>query len=110
MGRNDPNRNQVGLRRKASLLFSIIVFIALVVGALFGDGGILHLWKEQVRTAELVRELEALRVENGRLAEEISGLRSDPLAIERVAREELGLVGPDEVVFLVRSQDSPDHP
>jgi cell division protein FtsB len=110
MRRDDPARSQVGLRRKASLLFSVIVFFALVVGALFGDGGILHVWKEQERTAELLRELDALRLENALLAEEIAALRTDPRAIERVAREELGLVGPNEVVFLVRGQDSPDHP
>ena len=42
------------------------------------------------------------------LAEEISALRSDPQAIERLAREELGLVRPGETVFLIREELSPD--
>jgi cell division protein FtsB len=110
MRREDPTRTQAGLRRKASLLFSVIVFVALVVGALFGDGGILQLFKEQERSAGLEREIEALRIENGRLAEEIAALRSDPHAIERLAREQLGLAAPGETVFLIRTRGLHDRP
>ncbi len=37
--------------------------------------------------------------ENRRMAEEIRALREDPEAIERAAREELGLIKPGEIVF-----------
>ena len=100
---------QVGLRKKASLLFSVIVFIALVVGALFGDGGILQLWQERAETQALELEIQRLRVKNSQLAEEIHALRSNPQAIERLAREELGLVRPGETVFLIREEPSPDQ-
>ncbi|HZX42276.1 MAG TPA: septum formation initiator family protein [Myxococcaceae bacterium] len=40
-----------------------------------------------------------LREENLRLAREVDGLRSDPAAIERAAREELGFVKPGEIVI-----------
>jgi cell division protein FtsB len=104
----DRGGTQVGLRKKASLLFSVIVFIALVVGSLFGDGGILQLWEERARTEALEHEIQRLRVRNSELAEEIHALRSDPQAIERLAREELGLVRPGETVFLIREELSPD--
>ncbi len=80
----------------------MIVFVALVVGSLFGDGGLLELWQEQERERALGREVQMLRFENGRLADEIDALRRDPTAIERVAREELGLIRPGETVFLLR--------
>jgi cell division protein FtsB len=105
MVREDRGRTQAGLRRKACLLFSVIVFIALVVGSLFGDGGILELLEENRRAVDLAQELEALRAENGRLAEQIQALRTSPRAIERLAREELGLAGPGETVYLIR-----EHP
>jgi len=105
-GRDDRGLSEAGLRRKACLLSAVIVFIALVVGSLFGDAGILELWDERSRAEALLAELEELRIENGRLAEQIRALRSDPRAIERLAREELGLVRRGETVFLIREQPS----
>ena len=57
------------------------------------------------RTLVLRRDLRALRArnaqlaaENDRLAREAEALRSDPDAIERVARAELGWVRPGEIL------------
>ncbi len=57
------------------------------------------------RTLQLRRDLAALRArnvdlrgENDRLAREAEALRGDPLAIERVARAELGWVRSGEVI------------
>jgi cell division protein FtsB len=102
--REDRRTEQRGLRRKAALLASVIAIIALVVGSLFGDRGILQLMAQRQRALDLAREVEEIRVENGRLAAEIHALRTDPRAIERIAREELGLARPGETVFLVRDQ------
>lgn len=95
-------RGDVGLRKKAAGLASAIALIALVVGSLFGDRGILHLMAQRERALVLAREIEALRGENARLAGDIAALRTDPAAIERIAREELGLARPGETVFLIR--------
>jgi cell division protein FtsB len=94
----------VGLRRKAATLASILAFVALVVGSLFGDGGILQVLAQRERSAALQRQIEDLRLENGRLAAEISALRRDPRAVERIAREELGLARPGETVFVIREE------
>jgi cell division protein FtsB len=100
--REDRARQDVSLRRKAATLFSLLLLIALVVGSLFGDRGIVHLVSQRERAAASARQLEELRAENGRLAGEILALRTDPRAIERLAREELGLSRPGETVFLIR--------
>jgi cell division protein FtsB len=57
------------------------------------------------RTLVLSRDLQALRArnqelaaENDRLAREAEALRSDPSALERVARSDLGWVKPGEIV------------
>src|SRR5688572_33259328 len=84
-------RGDTGLRKKAAGLASAIALIALLVGSLFGDRGILHLTAQRERALVLAREIEALREENARLAGDIAALRSDPAAIERIAREHLGL-------------------
>jgi cell division protein FtsB len=68
------------------------------------------------RTLELRRDLVALRArnaqlaaENDRLAREAEALRSDPAALERVARNELGWVRPGEIVVDLGPAPA-DHP
>ncbi|HXX30285.1 MAG TPA: septum formation initiator family protein [Myxococcaceae bacterium] len=60
------------------------------------------------RAARLRAQVESLRQANRQLAEEnasrareIEALRSDPAAVERAVREELGYVRPGELVFQV---------
>jgi len=103
-------RSDVSLRKKAVTLFSVMVLIALLVGSFFGDRGILQLASQRERAFALAREIEALREENRRLAVEIEALRKEPFAIERLAREELGLARPGETVFVIREEAPGAHP
>jgi cell division protein FtsB len=91
-------------------LASFIAVIALVVAALFGDRGMLHLIAQRERAEALAREIEDLRATNRRLAADIAALKSDPTAIERVAREQLGLARPGETVFLLRESSPEPQP
>ena len=102
------SRESSGLRRKAAILASILVLITLVVGSFFGDRGMLNLVAQRERAQTLEHEVAALRAENLHLAEEIRALRSDPRAVERLAREELGLARPGETIFLIRDQPAAD--
>jgi cell division protein FtsB len=43
-----------------------------------------------------------MRAENARLREMIGRLRDDPGTIEAIARRELGLVRPGEVLFILK--------
>ena len=88
-------------------LGTAIALIALSVGSVFGDRGILNLLDKRREVDALRAELEGLRAENARLATEITELRTSPRAIERLAREELGLARPDETVFFVRDEGGP---
>jgi cell division protein FtsB len=101
-GVREDRSGEAGLRRKAATLASIIALVALIVGALFGDRGLLHLIDQRHRAEALAREVEELGAENAHLVTEIAALRTDPRAIERLAREELGFARPGETVFLVR--------
>lgn len=97
----EERRSEAGLRRKAATLTSILVFIALIVGSLFGDRGVLHLMAQREQAANLERSVQALKEENARLEAEIVALRKDPQAVEKLAREELGLAKKGETVFLI---------
>jgi cell division protein FtsB len=107
--REETGRAEPGSRRKAWILGTVIAWIALAVGGVFGDRGLLNLVEKRREVGALEVEIEALRAENARLAGEIVALRTSPRPIERLAREELGLARADETVFLIR-EDAPGAP
>ena len=49
--------------------------------------------------ADVETENAEMRRDVARLRAEVKGLREDPAAVERIAREELGLVRKSEIVF-----------
>jgi cell division protein FtsB len=102
--REDRHGFESALGRRAAMIAAVAGLVALAVGAFFGDRGVFHLIQQRERASVLRAEVEELRSENARLAEEIRALRSDPRAIERLAREQLGLARPGETLFLVRDE------
>ncbi len=48
---------------------------------------------------QIEAEVKRLQRENERLQEEIRALKTDPQVIERIAREELHMIRPDEMVL-----------
>ena len=70
---------------RAWVLGTVIALIALGVGAVFGDRGILSMVGEREKIGALRAELESLRAENARLSGEIADLRLEP-ARDRAAR------------------------
>jgi cell division protein FtsL len=103
-------RSEPGARRRAWVLGTAIALIGLGVGAVFGDRGILNLLQKRREVEGLRAQIETLRGDNARLAVEVAELRSSPRAIERIAREELGLARPDETLFLIREDEIGSRP
>ena len=106
--RDERGRERAGSGRKAALALASMLLTALVAGAFFGDRGLRRLRLEEQRLLALESEIEELRAENQRVAGEVSALTSDPGAIERIAREQLGLARPGELVFVLA--ESPARP
>ncbi len=75
---------------------------AIFANALIGDRGLLQIVRARQQSSGLARTVAALRAENSALRGEAQRLRSDPRAIEAIARRELGLARPDERVVLFR--------
>jgi len=87
------------------LLFLALFFIFLTI---FGQNGLLQIGDLKKARMILTKEIFALQEENYALRREIKGLKEDPFFVEKVAREELDLVRPNEVVyqFVSSSEDS----
>jgi cell division protein FtsB len=88
-----------GFRSYAFVLSCI--FVVGSVSALFGEDGFL----DKLRLRSEIRKLEgevALQRQNViTLEREIQALETDPMARERIAREQLGLAFPDEYLFIL---------
>jgi len=96
------------LRRGALSLGLGTLFVAGSLAALVGRGGYLDLARKREEARRLREEVAVLRVEVGVLEQHVGRLESDPFERERVAREQLGLILPGEIDFLLPREDSGD--
>jgi cell division protein FtsB len=74
----------------------------LAVNALVGERGLSETLRAQREFQAAVAELSKLQYENASLAETVRQLQQDAPAIESVARAELGLIKPGEILVVVR--------
>ena len=74
----------------------------LVVNLIVGEHGAFALMRARAQYVELAHTVAKARAENARVREQSRLLRSDPAAIEDIARRELGLIKPGEKVFVIR--------
>ena len=81
------------------LIGSSLFMLAMMAFTVWGDRGLLALWRTQHDLDRLVREVEIVEQKNATLTREVQRLRSDLGYIEKIAREELGLVRPGEIIF-----------
>lgn len=90
------------LKRRAVQYLLIFVTVVLVVDALVGDRGVLERLRARQQYRELNQAIEALKQQNASMRHDIGRLRDDPSAIESLAREDLGLIKPGEILFIIR--------
>ena len=81
------------------LILSSLFLLAMMAFTVWGDRGLLAMWRTQHELDRLVREIEIVEQKNATVSREAQRLRSDLKYIEKIAREELGLVRPGEIVF-----------
>ena len=89
-------------RRRTLQVLLVFVTLVLVINALVGERGLTETLRARKKHQELVTSIDRLRVENARLRDEARRLRSDPATIEALARQELGLIKPGEMLFIVK--------
>jgi cell division protein FtsB len=90
------------LRKRGLHLLLIFVTLVLIVDALVGEKGLMQSMNARRQYRQLQASLEDLRRENDGLREETRQLKEDPATIESLARQELGLIRPGEIVFILK--------
>jgi len=102
---SEPRRRATRITPRASIL-GVIVIVA-VIFAIAPARAYLEQRAEQRRLTEEVQQLQA---QNATLEQQVEQLH-DPVELERLARECLGLVDPGEIAFVtVRRGQAPTPP
>ncbi len=94
-------RSRERLQRSLPTLLGLGLLAALTYLAVAGAESYARLEMLAGREAELEIDLEETRLRVERLRRKVELLHDDPVMLERLAREELGLVRPDEVVVVL---------
>ena len=66
----------------------------------FGAMGLVAGSRQRGQLTRLGEEVRSLEAEQAALKQEVEGLTKDPFRIEALAREQLGLARPGEIIFL----------
>jgi cell division protein FtsB len=86
-----------------------VAALACIVGyhAVFGANGMVVYHKKRAEYRAQQQQFEELQKQNDRLAQENRGLKTDPAAIEREARQQLHYTKPGEVVLVPPPSSAP---
>lgn len=87
----------------------LILIVLLVMGflILFGKKGLIDNYKMRQKVAELSIANQQIHEENNRLKQEILLLRKDVKYIERLARDELGMVKKGDIIYRTAEEGRP---
>jgi cell division protein FtsB len=97
------------LQRHARQILAVALF-ALLVHDIFGTHGFLAMRRTQLEIEQIREQIGKVNEENKSLTEQVNALKSDPKSIERIAREEMGLARPGELIFKLPDTAKPDNP
>lgn len=93
-------------RSRSLLLYTFCaLLVALSLFTAFGERGLLHLWHLWGEQRKLDETNFLMQKENEALRERIYRLRHDDLYLEKIAREDLGLVRPGEMIYRFTSSE-----
>jgi cell division protein FtsL len=78
-----------------------LLMLVMIVHDVFGTHGFLAMRRTQNEIRKVKANLEALSKENAALEQEVKDLNSDPRLIEKIARDDLGLARPGEIIIRI---------
>lgn len=87
---------------KAVVLLASVVFCVFAVSFVFSDRGLPELQHARTRVAALRADIARAEAENARLRAEIESVKKSSYAVERIAREDLGMAKQGETVYMMR--------
>ena len=96
-------------KAQKTLALGLVLIVAMGLAAVFSDKGFMNVYDFTEELDYLKTNNAVLVKENAAIRKEISALKSDPYAVEMLARDKLNLVKPGETVYqIVRESSSPE--
>ena len=99
------SRRTAQVTLKAVVLLAGVLTVVFLISFMFSDRGLPELQHARTRVAKLHADIARLEAENAKLRAEIASVKSSSYAIERIAREDLGMSRKRETVYML-----PAHP
>jgi len=93
--------------RKNARQILILALFALLVHDIFGAHGFIAMRRTQKEIDRVREQIGKLNNENKSLSNQVNSLKTDPKAIERIAREEMGLARPGEIIYKLPDSAKP---
>jgi cell division protein FtsB len=95
------SRRATQVTLKAVTMLSVVLTIVFFISFVFSDRGLPELQHSRKRVAELKTDIARLESENARLRAEIDSVKKSTYAVERIAREDLGMSKKGELVYML---------
>ncbi len=96
----------MSLKKNIILALALMTMFLLLLFIVFGENGLTDLNRLKIKKDDLSLKNEELTKKNLSLYREIERLKNDPGYVENVARQELGVIGKDEVIIKVKPKPS----
>jgi cell division protein FtsB len=104
-----PSGASAYLRQNARQILGLAL-LALLVHDIFGAHGFVAMRRTQREIEQIREQIGKINEENKSLSDEVNSLKSDPKAIERIAREDMGLARPGELIYRLPDSAKPGDP
>ena len=91
--------NHPGAGQQLAMVLAVMGIVVLFFSIIVGDKGISSLQLIKIERQALKSAHAELKRKNLQLYHEIERLKNDPVYIEAIARQELGLIGKKEIVI-----------
>jgi len=85
--------------QRSLMVLTALALFAFSLVIIFDDNGFVDLQKMRKQRDEIIKQNECLRDTNRALYREIDRLKNDTEFIENIARQELGMIGRDELIL-----------
>jgi cell division protein FtsB len=82
-------------------LLSTVLTLVFLISFVFSDRGLPELQHARTRVATLQSDIARLDADNARLRAEIESVKKSSYAVERIAREDLGMSKKGETVYML---------
>jgi cell division protein FtsL len=92
------------------IMVLLLFCVALIVHNVFSQNGYMASRRQRRELQALQQKIQQIKTENDQLDRENQALKSDPAAIERLAREQYGLAKPGEKIYTVQGSPAANSP